>query len=148
MKFSIFVSWSKINSSSEQTEAHRHSVSFERALFFLQWLSVDFPLRTSFITDVKFLVRVADWTNDIFYQSNFVPNLCTFWKKIFMFSPPSLDSTVHDRWNAAEGVLKWTWSCWLQVILLMCVAVFCFFFLCICSFGELNSLGFWKTQWD
>jgi len=75
----------------------------------------------------KFVVRVADWTNDIFSQSNFVANLCTFWNKRLMFSTPSLDSTVHDRWNAAEGVLKWTWSCWLQVVFLMCEAAFCFY---------------------
>lgn len=126
MKFNVSFSWSKIKSSSEQTEAHRHSVSFERALFFFAMAVGWRPSQNVIHHRWKFIVRVADWTNDILSRVKFCSKSLYLLKKKYLSSPPSLDSTVHDRWNAAEGVLKWTWSCWLQVVLLMCEAVFCF----------------------
>ena len=79
---SVFLfSWSKINSSSEQTEAHRRSVSFERAFFFVcNGYRLTFPSERH-SSPMKIYCSHCRLDGWYFSSVNFVVNLCTFWKK-------------------------------------------------------------------
>ena len=68
----IFELCSKINSSTEQTEANLSSAIFQSARVFVQRLAGDVLFSTFVHHKWNFVVRVADWTNDSFARWNFV----------------------------------------------------------------------------
>ena len=65
-------SCSKINSSTEQTEANLPSAIFQSLLVFVQRLSGDILFSTFIHHKWNFIVRIGDWTSNSFSQWNFI----------------------------------------------------------------------------
>ena len=65
-------SCSKINSSTEQTEANFPSAIFQSMLVFVQQLSGDILFSTFIHHKWNFIVRIGDWKDNSFSQWNFI----------------------------------------------------------------------------